>query len=188
MLRRLTEPYRYLTLKELTRLTVSAIAAVAKNGVIGANNDIPWRGEVPGEQQLFKEFTLGKVVIMGRNTWESLPPKYRPLPDRFNIVLTRSWEYYSGTFQLDSLEKALMLAEAHEDYDEAVLIGGQRVYEEGLPHCDKIYLTEIHGIYPGDTYFPKLNRANWATTERREFPMTDSRRVAYTFNTLERIR
>jgi len=166
------------------------MVAMARNRVIGKDNDIPWRGKLKGEQLLFKKHTKGKVVIMGRKTWESIPKKYRPLPDRMNIVLSSrpqgAWS--KGCLVLLTVEDALLMADLLKNYDEAVLIGGERVYTEGLRYCDTLYLTEVQGIFPGDTYFPEFDRNDWHIAEAENYPMDDDRPLGYSFKTLERLR
>jgi len=169
-------------------IKVSAIAAVAMNNAIGYQNKIPWQGMAKGEQDLFKTYTMGKIVIMGRNTWESIPDKFRPLPLRLNIVVTTNPDLIQAdVLAVPSLADALILADSIIGYDEAVLIGGQRIYTEGLEHCDTLYLTRVEGIYPGDTYFPKLNKEDWATEYESYYPALNGRTAAFTFKVLRRI-
>jgi dihydrofolate reductase len=127
---------------------------------------------------------------MGRKTWESLPEKYRPLPGRFNIILTRSTEsrlpWGENAMTCRSMGEALAVAEALVNYDEAVLIGGERVYTEGLKHCDTLYLTEVEGIFQGDTKFPAFDHKEWFVRDRKGYPANKERPLAYTFSILER--
>lgn len=166
---------------------VSAIAALAANRVIGKDNDIPWRGRVPGEQDLFKTYTMGKVVIMGRRTWESIPSKFRPLKNRMNIVVTRQQSLGSNVMCVPTIEEALLFASVLRSYDEAVLIGGQRIYEEGLRYCDTLYLTKLDAIFPGDTFFPEIVEGEWYTDHKQEFPLGEGRSIEYSFNVLRRL-
>ena len=173
--------------KDKSGISVSAVVCCAANGVIGLDNKIPWQGRVSGEQILFKLHTLGKAVIMGRKTWESLPKKYRPLPLRLNIVLSSKQNCtYQDAIETTSLEQALHTVDATPHYTEAVLIGGQRVYEEGLKYCDTVYLTTLEAIFPGDTYFPKLNMRAWTIEKEQYYPVTSNREVSYTFQVLRR--
>jgi len=169
------------------KLQISAIAAVAANRVIGMGGDIPWRGRIPGEQLIFRDYTLGKVVIMGRKTWLSLPEKFRPLPDRINIVLTSTPDIKSDHIELSSVEEALLFCDSLKERKEAVLIGGQKVYEHGLRYCDRLYLTRLEAIFPGDTFFPELDSAEWATESERYHPSKEGQSVGYTFKTLRRV-
>jgi dihydrofolate reductase len=147
-------------MSQLSGPRVYLVAAVASNGIIGANGQLPW--SLPQDLQHFKRLTLGHPVIMGRKTWESL--KGRPLPGRDNIVVTSTPGYEaSGAAVAGSLEGALALC-AGEPV--AFIIGGSRLFEESLPIADGLVLTEIHKDYPGDTWFPKYDRSRWKETQR----------------------
>ena len=135
-------------------LTISAMVARAANGTIGLNGKIPWQGRLKGEQAIFKEYTKDKAVIMGRKTWYSIPSKFRPLPNRLNLVLTSKPKGLETCTEMLSLESALLTAEQVPGYTEAVLIGGQRVYEEGLKFCDTLYLTTLDANLPRGYIFP----------------------------------
>lgn len=163
---------------------ISAIAAMSANKVIGHLGDIPWRKMVPEEQKLFREHTLGKTVIMGRRTWESLPERYRPLPGRLNVVITNSKTFSGNCVQAKSVEEAISAFAYGEDANECVLIGGERVYEEGLPYCGRLYLTELDAIFPGDTFFPGLNENEWFTTYSE---INTSGAIPYKFRIMERL-
>lgn len=170
-------------------VTVSAIVAYAANRAIGKDGQIPW--DISAERRLFRACTMGKVVVMGRATWESIPPEYRPLPGRLNIVLSTKHRQLGDAgdcLVVPSIQHALLLAEGLADYDEVVFIGGQRVYEEGLPYCDRLYLTEIEGIYPGDRFFPKFDTNEWATMKSKYIPIEETGVAAYTFKILEKVR
>lgn len=126
---------------------ISLIVALDKNRVIGLNNAMPWH--LPGELQYFKEMTMGKPIIMGRKTFESIG---RPLPGRRNIVITRNPQYDAEGIELAySLEEAIKLA---GDVKETMIIGGQQIFAESLPLADRLYITEIDYAFEGDTYFP----------------------------------
>ncbi|MFZ5723675.1 MAG: dihydrofolate reductase [Pseudomonadota bacterium] len=146
-------------------LRLSLIAALADNGVIGRDNKLPWH--LPGDLKYFKAVTLGKPVIMGRKTWESLG---RPLPGRTNIVITRRRDYAPpGAKVAGSLEEALRLAgqvALIDGVDECVVIGGAEIYAQALPRCDRMYLTEVHADVAGDAFFPSFDRAQWRETKR----------------------
>ena len=127
---------------------ISLIVALDKNRVIGLNNAMPWH--LPGELQYFKETTMGKPIIMGRKTFESIG---RPLPGRRNIVITRNPQYDAEGIELAlSLDEAIKLA---GDVDEIMIIGGQQIFTESLPLADRLYITEIDHEFEGDTYFPE---------------------------------
>lgn len=138
---------------------VSLIAAVARDGTIGANNSIPWR--IRGEQKYFRAVTTSHPIIMGRKTHESIG---RPLPDRRNIVVTRNPGYRAeGCEVFTSLERALA---ACQGVDEVFVIGGGELYRESLPIADRLYLTEIHADFAGDTHFPDFDRTRWISVSR----------------------
>lgn len=140
------------------------IAAVAKNGVIGKDGDIPWH--IPEDLQHFKEKTTGNTVVMGRKTFESLPDSFKPLPDRQNIVLTRS----DFDPENESVVIANSLDEAWEksENEKVFIMGGAGVYEQTLGEADKISLTEIDEEYEGDTFFPEFDEEKWREVKRDE--------------------
>jgi dihydrofolate reductase len=139
------------------------IAAVAENGVIGKDGDIPWH--YSEDLKHFKQKTTNHSVIMGRKTYFSLPEDFRPLPDRKNIVLSRSNPELPESVNLaNSLEESWEIAENHSG--KAFIIGGAGVYEQAMKESDKMILTRIHEEYEGDTYFPEWNKENWEEIER----------------------
>jgi dihydrofolate reductase len=158
---------------------LSLIVAVADNGVIGARGGIPWH--IPEDVRRFKALTMGKPVIMGRRTWESLPR--RPLRGRQNIVISRN-EHYSapGARVVRDFESALFAA---ADVEEAFVLGGTAIFALALPQADRIYLTEVHASPEGDTYFPTFDRSLWRETLHEDHP-ADGERPAYSFVDLER--
>jgi len=143
-----------------TELKVSLVLAVAKNGVIGDQNKLPWN--LPSDLKRFKETTIGHPVIMGRTTFESIG---EPLPGRDNIVLTRSGVVdHSGVHTANSLEEACSLAKrfaANRKVEEIMIIGGGDVFEQTRGMADKVYLTTVDMDVAGDTTFRPLNAANW---------------------------
>ena len=146
---------------------LTLIAAVARNGVIGCQNALPWH--LPEDLRHFKALTTGHAVIMGRKTWESLPERFRPLPGRLNIVLTRRPDYAAPGAQIaGSLEGAMATAGEHTPY----VIGGAELYALALPLADRLALTEIDADFPGDAFFPHVDPAVWRiearTTHRAE--------------------
>lgn len=161
-------------------MKLSLIAAVARNGVIGRDNKLPWH--LPNDLKYFKAVTLGKPVIMGRKTWESLG---RPLPGRTNIVITRQPGYApAGAKTVASLDAALALAEQValiDGVDECVVIGGAEIYAQALPRCDRLYLTEVHADVEGDAYFPAFDRARWREQQREDLAAEGPNPYAYSF-------
>ena len=135
------------------------VAAVAANGVIGRDGQLPWR--LPEDLKHFKRLTLGHPIIMGRRTWESLG---RALPGRDNIVVTRTAGYDApGAAVASSLEAALALCTGESV---AFVIGGQQLFAESLPLAAGLVMTEIHRDYEGDTWFPPYDRSRWQETQR----------------------
>lgn len=140
------------------------IVAVSENNVIGKDGDIPWH--IPEDLKHFKEKTTENAVIMGRKTFESLPEDYKPLPERKNIVLTRSGleNKYEQVEEVESLEEAY--SEAEEFGEKAFIIGGASIYEQTLDQADKLVLTRVHEEYNGDTFFPEINKEKWIEEDR----------------------
>lgn len=132
---------------------LSLIVAMSQNRVIGKNNQLPWH--LPADLAWFRENTLGKPVIMGRKTFESIG---RPLPKRTNIVLSRQAFHFEGTQWQSSLQDAL---DSVKDFPEVMLIGGGELFKQALPQAKRLYLTEIQTALEGDTFFPELDWANW---------------------------
>jgi dihydrofolate reductase len=145
-------------------IPLALIVAVAANGVIGRDNRLPWH--IPGDLKWFKANTLGKPVIMGRKTWDSIG---RPLPGRPNIVVTRQADWAAtGAHAAHSLDQAISLAGVlMPDASEVMVIGGSALFAEALPRCTRLYLTEIARDYAGDTWFPPLDRQAWREVSRQ---------------------
>ena len=132
---------------------ISVIAALGKNRAIGKDNQLLW--QIPGDLPRFKSLTLGHPVIMGRKTWESIPEKFRPLPGRTNIVITRDSSYNApGAVLAQSFPEALSLARDADGSEEIFAIGGQQVYECALPFATNLYLTLVDDEKEGDAFFP----------------------------------
>lgn len=153
---------------------LTIIAAVASNGVIGIANRLPWR--LPEDLRRFKALTTGQAVIMGRKTWESLPPGFRPLPDRCNIVVTRDPAYRAdGAVVVHSLAQAVAAADAALP----CVIGGADLYRQALPLAARLELTELDAAFDGDTYFPEYDRAIWREVSRERHRSADG--LAFSF-------
>jgi len=161
------------------------IAAVSKDGFIGKNMAIPWR--LKSDMAHFKEATDGHVVIMGRKTWESLPEKFRPLPNRRNIVITRKPEFKTeGAEVASSLEDALKFAEKDEfEKDKNVyIIGGGEIYKAALPYAEKIALTRVKTeIGEGDARFPELDNQKWNLISKKNGKKTEEDDYDFDFET-----
>jgi len=163
-------------------MRVSAVVAASDNNVIGKDGGLPWH--VSSDLKLFKEITMGKPVIMGRRTWESLPRQ--PLPGRRNIVITRNSDYAAeGADVAGSIHEALAMCEGEP---EVSIIGGGQVYEQAMNRTDRIYLTRIHLTVDGDTFLPELPENEWQEVERREFEKGERDDAAFTLVVLDRVK
>jgi len=161
-------------------MIISFIVAMSKNRVIGKDNKLPW--DLPADMKHFKDLTMGKPVIMGRKTYESIG---RPLPDRTNIIITRDKDYKAeGCIVTSSVEGAL---DAAGDQEEIMVIGGSQIYKEFLPIANKIYLTIIDEEFEGDAFFPEYNEDEWKIIEKEEHEADKENKFKYTFLTLQRI-
>ncbi len=146
---------------------ISVIAALSPTRAIGKDNQLLWN--IPDDLKRFKALTLGHPVIMGRKTWESIPEKFRPLPGRTNIVITRDAAYSApGAVLAQSFPEALSLARDTEGAEEIFAIGGQQVYECALPFASKLYLTLVDDDQEGDAYFPAYENEFTKDTGREE--------------------
>jgi dihydrofolate reductase len=153
----------------------SLVVAVARNGVIGRDNQLPWK--LPDDLAYFKRVTMGHPIVMGRRTWESIG---KPLAGRKNIVVTHQPDYRApGCTVVHSLEEAWKAA---GDADEVCVIGGTTLFEESLPLADRIHLTEVEAEVEGDTFFPPFDRGEWDEREVERHP-ADARH-AYPFRIL----
>lgn len=164
-------------------MTVALIVAAARNGVIGRNNELPWH--LPGDLKYFKSVTLGKPVIMGRKTHESIG---RPLPGRLNIVVSRQSRAAQDPSLrwVTSIEAAIALARREQpDAEEIMVMGGEEIYRQSLPLADRVYLTRIDLEVEGDAHFPSLNGEEWHLTD--EQPGANDASVGHVFQRYDRI-
>jgi dihydrofolate reductase len=143
---------------------VTIVAAVARNGCIGKHGALPWR--IAEDMRRYRAITMGKVVIMGRKTWESIPEKYRPLEGRTNVVVTRQAEYPlpPGVERFGSLTAALA---AHAAGD-VVVNGGAEIYAQAMDHADALDITHVDREVDGDTFFPAIDPACWRESWRED--------------------
>ena len=156
---------------------ITLVLAMAENGVIGNQGAIPWR--IADDMKRFKALTVGKTVVMGRKTWDSLPRK--PLPDRVNIVVTRQPDWSAeGAVTASSLDDALAKAQKPA---EVMVIGGGEIYRAALARADLIELTEVHGAFDGDAHFA-FDRTAWREVARARHTTPDG--LAYSYVTLIR--
>ncbi|WP_419317674.1 dihydrofolate reductase [Caulobacter sp. ErkDOM-E] len=165
---------------------LSIVVARAANGVIGRDGDLPWR--LKSDLALFKANTLGKPIIMGRKTWDSLPKK--PLPGRMNIVLTRDGSFESEKAVVcESFMEAVQMAreQAQDDgVDEVCVIGGRALFEMALPKAKRLYVTEVDATVDGDVTFPAFDEAAWTEVRRETHQAGDGDDHAFIFRVLER--
>lgn len=162
------------------RPTITMVAALTRNHVIGKNNDLPWR--LPADLAHFKRLTLGKPIILGRKNYQSIG---RPLPGRHNIVITRD-----RTFSADGVTVVHSPADALRaagNVDEVMIIGGADIYRQFLPQADRLHLTWIEADIDGDTYFPDFSTFNWQRSASEQRPADDNNPHPMTFETYQRL-
>ena len=166
-------------------MRVAAIVARAANGCIGRDNKLPWY--LPNDLKYFKRVTLGKPIIMGRKTWESLKG---PLPGRANIVISRDPDYQAeGARTVTTLEQAMALAAdiaLIDGVDEVVIIGGAEIYRLALPGIERLYVTEVHAVVDGDAFFPELDGSRWQELGREDFVAEGPNPYDYSFVVYQR--
>jgi dihydrofolate reductase len=159
---------------------ISIIVAVSEDLGIGKNNELLWH--ITEDLKRFKKLTMGKTVIMGKKTWESLPR--RPLPGRTNIVITdQPGERFEGAFSVYSIEEAIRKCSRD---DEAFIIGGGSIYRQFMPYADRLYITHVAKIAPADVFFPEIDPRIWKIAEKEEFAVNDGNPVPYTYIIYER--
>ena len=168
-------------------MRLAMIAAQSQNRVIGNNNKLPWY--LPEDLKYFKRVTLGKPIIMGRKTFESIG---RPLPGRTNIIITRNpgWTHDgAGVRVVHSLQQAIELAESLalvNGFEESLVIGGAEIYALALPQADRLYLTQVHAEVQGDAHFPPLDPSQWREMAREDFSAIEPNPYDYSFIVLDR--
>ena len=166
-------------------LTAGPVAR-ARNGVIGKDGTLPWR--LRSDMALFKAVTMGKPVIMGRKTWESLPRK--PLPGRTNIVLTNDTTFEAeGAVVCSDFSEAVQIAReqaADDGADEICVIGGASLFELALAKAQRLYLTEVEAEVDGDATLSPIDESRWREVRREHHPASETDQYAFTFRVLER--
>ncbi len=166
-------------------MRLALIVAMAENGIIGRGNDLPWH--LSGDLKHFKSVTMGKPVIMGRKTFDSIG---KPLPGRANIVVTRDPSLRAeGVRVVHDFHEALRVAEGiarADGAEEMIVIGGAQIYELALPKADRIYLTKVHQSVDGDVRFPDIDPAAWTERSRQRVAAEESSSPDYSFIILER--
>jgi len=160
-------------------MRIGLVAAMAENQVIGKDNELPWH--LSADLKRFKQITMGKPIIMGRKTFESLPGV---LPGRHSIVISRNDRFRpEGVTVVDSLDAAV---DAAGDVEEAMVIGGADIYFQFLPRADRLYLTLVHTVVAGDAFFPAYNRHEWRQVFEEHHPADENNPYPYSYITLER--
>lgn len=166
----------------MSKPRIAYVVAMDDNRLIGRDNDLPWR--LPDDMRWFRERTMGKPCIMGRKTYDSLPARFRPLPGRLNIVVTRNPGYEApGALVAHSIEDALPAA---GEVDEIIIVGGSALFKKLMPVVDRLYLTRVHGVAEGDVYFPEYNAGEWRELFREEHPADERHAYAFTWTVLDR--
>ncbi len=166
-------------------IQLAAIVAAAENGVIGRNNALPWH--LSEDLKYFKRVTMGKPIVMGRKTFESIG---KPLPGRTNIVITRNPVYQAeGVKVVPSLDEALLLASdiaLIDGVEELLVIGGAEIYRESIPRADRLYLTEVHASVEGDAVLPEIDWTRWREVSRERHSAEAPNPYDYSFVVYER--
>jgi len=159
-------------------MIISLIAALDKNRLIGSENAMPWH--LPADFKHFKEVTMGKPVVMGRKTFESIG---RPLPGRQNIVISRSGFSADGIISADSVDSALKLS---GEVDEVMIIGGANIYQQLIDKADRLYLTHVDAECKGDAWFPAFDLSEWDIARQETVGADEKNNFSFTFINYER--
>ncbi len=165
-------------------MILSLIVAASDNNAIGINNQLPWH--LPEDLKFFKRTTLGKPVIMGRKTLDSLG---KPLPGRLNIVLShqKDLKLPQDVLLYDNIKEAVDRVQ-QESVDEAFVIGGGKVFEEAIPYADRMYITRVHATIPNaDAFFPDIDHSHWKLTWEEKHQADDKHKYSFAFQKYERI-
>ena len=161
-------------------MILSIVVAIALDGAIGRGNDLLWH--LPADLKRFKELTTGHTILMGRKTFDSLPRG--PLPNRRNIVVSRSLPLREDVEVYPTIEEALKACESDE---EVFIIGGGEIYRQLLPHTDRIYLTRVQATFPdAEVFFPELDPSEWSETASVTFPRDEKNEYDTTLHLLQR--
>lgn len=155
---------------------ISLIVAASTNNAIGKNNQLLWH--LPKDLKFFKNTTWGTVVIMGRKTFESVN---KPLPGRLNIVVTTNADWKAAdTMVAPNLQEAIKLA-ASENFKEIFIIGGGEIYRQSMSLADRIYITRVHAVLDGDTFFPEIDNKDWALASKEDFAADEKHAYDFSF-------
>ncbi len=162
-------------------MMISQIVAVAENNVIGKDNDLIWR--LPADLKYFKKTTSGHHILMGRKNYESIG---KPLPNRTSVIITRNKDYKAeGCIVVNSITEALEVAKANGE-TEAFIIGGGEIYKSSMDKTDKIYYTEVHESFDGDTFYPELDKGKWKEISRETHSKDEKNPYDYSFVVYEK--
>lgn len=165
-------------------MIISMIAAVAENLVIGGNNDLVWR--LPDDMKYFMETTRNHHVIMGRLNYESIPHKFRPLPQRVNIIVTSQDDYEAKDCIItNSIGEAIDVAR-QDNQEEVFIIGGGQIYAQSIDLADRLYITEIKSSFEGDTFFPEIDKSEWLEVSRKPHAKDEKHDHEFDFVVYER--
>jgi dihydrofolate reductase len=165
-------------------MIISHIVAVSENQVIGSGTDMLWH--LPKDMRFFMEKTSGHHVLMGRKTFESLPPKFRPLPNRTNIIITRKADFHpENTFVFDQIDSGIKFAKEQAE-TELFIIGGGEIYRQTLYLADRIYLTRVHAQFQGEVTYPELEDGQWTKTAENPVEADDKHAYPFTFLTYDK--
>lgn len=177
----------------MTAPRIAYVVAMDARRLIGRDNALPWR--LPDDMRWFREQTMGKPCIMGRKTYDSLPERFRPLPGRDNIVVTRNRDYRApGAVVVHSIDEALAAA---GDAPEIIIVGGADLFRALLPRVDRLYLTHVHDVVGGEAedaaparevFFPPFDAAEWRVVFRQPHPRDDRHARPFTWLILDRVR
>jgi len=164
----------------MSDMRIAIVAGISTNGVIGSNGALPWR--LPADLRRFKAITMGKAIVMGRKTHESIG---RVLPGRKNIIISRERDFQAQGCMVINDPDAIH--DQCADLDQIMIIGGARLYAATLAWAGKLYITEVHAEIAGDVYFPDFDRTQWREVERRDFKADDKNEYDYSFVDMERL-
>lgn len=167
-------------------MTISLIVAVAENGVIGKNNQLPWH--LPSDMKFFRDTTMGHCVIMGRKNYDSIPLKYRPLEGRTNIIVTRQKDFKAGgCIVVNSVEVALEVAKKKNEI-EVFIIGGADIFKQTIDIADKLYYTKIYHSFDGDVFFPKIDENKWKLIMQTDMKPGEKNKFPFSFCVYEKVK
>lgn len=159
---------------------ISIIVAVSTNNVIGVQGELPWK--ISDDLKRFKQLTMGKPIVMGRLTWESIG---RPLPGRQNIVITRQPDFSAEG--CDVVASPVAALDVAGDAEEIMIIGGGQIYDLFLPKAGRLYVTRVHTEIEGDAFFPAIDADSWELVDREAFASSEANEFAFEFRTYERV-